>query len=469
MSDQGARPAGTELGGGYKSWALFLLLVVYTSNFIDRQIIGTLAQGIKVDLKLTDANIGMISGIAFALLYSILGIPIARLAERRSRVGIISISLALWSGFTAACGLATNFLTLFLCRVGVGIGEAGCSPSAQSLISDYFHPRVRATALSIYSLGIPLGSLFGAFLGGKIAQMWGWRVAFMVVGLPGLIIAIICRLTLKEPVRGAYDPPATTEGAPSLGAVLKLLTAAKSFPHVAFGASLGSFAGYGIAFFAVPFLLRGPFHLDVATAGAAYGLFGGLAAAVGVFLGGALTDVVGRMSRTAYALVPGLGFLICAPLYVWAFQQTDLIQLATLLVAPLILQYLYLGPTFALTHNLVEPRMRATATAILFLPINLIGLGFGPPFVGWLSDMLGQRSFSALRPTGLLELHYDFKAVCPGGQAPKGSLPDLAAACHTASFEGLKGAMTLTMAVIFTWAAIHYLIAARTIKKDMRA
>jgi len=456
------KAGGPGLGAGYKTWALFVLTTIYTSNFIDRQIIGTLAQKIKEDLHLSDRDIGWISGLAFAVLYSILGIPIARLAERTNRVTIISISLALWSGFTAACGLATNFIQLFLLRVGVGIGEAGCSPSAQSLISDYFPPRIRSTALSIYSLGIPLGALFGALLGGKIAQTWGWRAAFMVVGLPGLLLAVLCRLTLKEPVRGGYDPvPATGEATPSLLTVLARLMRAKAFPHMAFGAALGSFAGYGIAFFSIPFLLRGPFHLDLATAGAAYGLVGGLAAAVGVFLGGAITDLIGRLSPRAYALVPGFGFLACAPLYVWAFQQHDLISMASIVIAPLILQYLYLGPTFAVTHNLVEPRMRATATALLFLPINLIGLGLGPPFVGWLSDMLGQQRFTTVHGAGV------FKALCPGGIAPKGADAALGAACHLASFDGVKWAIIITAGGVYAWAGLHYLLAARSVKRDL--
>ena len=460
MSEPTVRPGGSGLGGGYKAYALLILVAVYTSNFIDRQIIGTLAQAIKVDLKLTDLQIGALSGIAFALLYSILGVPIARVAERAKRTTIIAISIALWSGFTAACGLATSFLQLFLTRVGVGIGEAGCSPPAQSLISDYFSPRSRATALGIYSLGIPLGSLFGALLGGKIAQMWGWRDAFFIVGLPGLILAILVKFTVKEPPRGAYDAAPADTKAPSLAAVFKMLFAAKSFPNLAIGATLGSMAGYGIAFFAVPFLLRGPFHLDLAQAGAAFGIVGGLAAAVGVFLGGAVTDLIGRLSRTGYAVIPAIGFLGCAPLYVWAFQQTDLVTLGTFAIAPLILQYLYLGPTFALTHNFVEPRMRATATALLFLPINLIGLGVGPPLVGWLSDTIAQRHFTH---EGV------FKALCPGGAAAKGADAALAGACHAASFDGLRWAVILVAGVVFAWAGLHYLLAARTVRKDLIA
>jgi predicted MFS family arabinose efflux permease len=461
MSDQAAQqPAGPGLSGGYKAWALFVLVVIYTSNFIDRTIVNILGQSIKVDLKLTDGQLGLLSGLAFAVLYSLMGVPIARLAERFKRTRIITISLALWSAFTAACGLAVNFTQLFALRIGVGIGEAGCSPSAQSLISDYYPPHKRSTALAIYSLGIPLGSLFGALLGGYIAQTFGWRQAFMVVGLPGLALAVIAHLTLKEPARGTYDAvPAGGEKPPGLGKVFARLIGNPSFRHMAFGASLASFAGYGIATFAVPYLLRGPFGLDLATAAGSYGLVGGLAAAAGVFLGGVLTDFAGKHGKASYAVIPGVGFLIAAPLYAFAFMQSDLIKLATFVAAPLVLQYLYLGPTFAVTHNLVEPRMRATATALLFLPINLIGLGAGPPFVGWLSDLIAGRQFAGAGG--------GFTALCPGGMAPAGSAAALVEQCHTASFEGVKWAIIITAAVIYAWAGIHYLLASRTLKRDM--
>lgn len=467
MTDQtasppSAAPSGPGLSDGYKAYALFILVVIYTSNFIDRQIIGTVAQQIKVDLKLTDADIGWLSGIAFASLYVILGIPIARLAERFHRVTIISVSLALWSGFTAACGLATSFLQLFLTRVGVGIGEAGCSPAAQSLLSDYYSPQKRATALAIYSLGIPLGSLFGALLGGWIALTYGWRMAFFIVGLPGLLIALVAMLTLKEPARGTWDAPVAADAKPpSLLSVFKQLFGKASFRHMTIGATLSSFAGYGIAYFAVPFLLRGPFGLNVAEAGGAYGLVGGLAAAAGVFMGGFVTDMIGKRSKTAYAWVPGLGFLIAAPLYVLAFMQPTLEGMALFVIVPLILQYLYLGPTFAVTHNLVEPRSRASATALLFVPINLIGLGFGPPFVGWLSDFLAGRAFVE---TGQAAA---FTAACPGGVAPAGSAAELMAACADSSFDGVKWAIIITSGVIYAWGGLHYIYAARHLKRDL--
>jgi MFS family permease len=461
MSDQ----AGTTAAGrppardGFRGWALFILVVIYTSNFIDRTILNILGQSIKTDLKLTDLELGLLTGLAFAAFYVFLGVAFGWLSDRVNRKGLIVVSLTLWSAFTAACGFAANYTQLFLLRMGVGVGEAGCSPAAQSMLSDYYPPKNRATALAIYSLGIPLGTLFGAVAAGWIDQTFGWRKAFMVVGLPGLLLALICQFALKEPKRGAQDPtfdPAAK--APSLGSVAKRLFGNRSFPHMTFGASLGSMAGYGINAFAVPFLLRGNFHLDKAHAAFDYGVFGGLAAALGVALGGLFTDVAGRLSPRSYALIPGVGFVAAAPLYVWAFQSTELLELASLVIAPLVLQYLYLGPTFAVSHNLVTPRMRATATALLFLPINLIGLGVGPPLVGWLSDQFAQRHF---QHAGV------FKALCPGGSAAKGADAALTAACHAASFDGVKWAIVLTAGVVYAWAGLHYLLGARTLKQDL--
>ncbi len=478
MSDQIEAPGGAAAAqpawsppapSGARGWTLFLLLLVYTSNFIDRTILNILGQPIKVDLKLTDLQLGLLTGLAFAAFYVILGVFFGWIADRVRRTTIITLSLALWSGFTAACGLAGSFSQLFLLRMGVGFGEAGCSPASQSLISDYYSPKSRSTALSIYSLGIPFGTLFGALVAGQIAQAFGWRQAFFVVGLPGLALALICQFTLREPKRGAqdqsYDPTAKT---PSLGSVFKRLFGNRSFPHMTFGASLGSMASYGIGAFAVPFLLRGGFSPDLRTASAEYGVFGGLAMAIGVFLGGFVTDLAGRGSKRSYALIPGIGFLIAAPLYVLAFQQSDLIKLAMFVFAPLVMQYLYLGPTFAVSHNLVTPRERASATALLFLPINLIGLGVGPPLVGFLSDKIGAHFLNE-------RLHdARFALLCPGGKAAPhppadfhGAAADLAGACHAASFDGVKWAIIFVAGAIYAWAGIHYLLGSITLKRDL--
>ncbi|MBE7217903.1 MAG: MFS transporter, partial [Caulobacteraceae bacterium] len=297
--------AAPRFGRGYLTWAMGLLLLLYTSNFIDRQVLTVLQQPIKEELKLTDGQLGLLQGFAFAIFYSILGIPIARLAERRSRKTIIAVSVLVWSAMTALCGTAANFATLFLFRVGVGVGEAGSSPPAHSMIADYYPPRKRATALSVYSLGIPLGSLLGAVLGGLVAQRYGWRSAFFVVGLPGVVLAILAQFTLREPPRGHSETVEAAERdpagdalqdvgaqAPSLGAVLRRLLSKRSFLHLAAGATLASFAGYGVNAFAAPYYIR-TFGLSLAQVGLLFGVIAGVGAGVGVLAGGAISDAAG--------------------------------------------------------------------------------------------------------------------------------------------------------------------------------
>lgn len=442
-----------------RAYALGMLLAIYTSNFIDRSIVNILGQAIKTDLALSDVQLGLLSGITFAALYSTLGIPIARLAERHNRVAIIAISLALWSGFTALCGLATSFVFLLVARVGVGIGEAGCSPAAQSLISDYYPPERRATALSVYALGLPLGILFGALAGGWLAQSLGWRAAFAIVGLPGLVLALLTWLTVREPPRGRHDPQPLSTATPPLADVVRRLFAKPAFTPMLIGVTLAAFGLYGSGAFFVPFLLRGGFGLDLASAATAYGLLLGSAAAVGVALGGVSADWAGRRDRRMYAAIPGIAFLVASPLFVATLLQTELIAMAVLAIVPLVLQHLFFGPTYAITHNMVEARMRASATALLFLPATLIGLGFGPPFVGWLSDMIAADAFAA----------GDFTALCPGGTAGAGAGPSLAAACMRASFQGVQWALIFTLGAIYPLAGIFYLRAARTLRRDLSA
>jgi predicted MFS family arabinose efflux permease len=452
-----AASAPVRAAGTSRAYALAVLVAIYASNFIDRSIVNILGQAIKTDLALSDAQLGLLSGIAFALLYSTLGIPIARLAERRSRVAVISVSLALWSAFTALCGLATSFAFLLLMRVGVGIGEAGCSPAAQSLISDYYPPERRATALSVYSLGLPFGILFGALAGGWLAQSFGWRAAFAFVGLPGLLLALLTWLTVREPPRGRYDPAPLSDATPPLREVVRRLFARPAFAPLLIGVTLAAFGLYGSGAFFVPFLLRGGFGLDLAGAATGYGLLLGTAAAAGVALGGLLTDWGGRRDKRMYAAIPGIAFLLAGPLFVAMLLQAQLAAVAILAVVPLVLQHLFFGPTYAITHNMVEARMRASATALLFLPATFLGLGFGPPFVGWLSDLLAAGAFAG----------GGFAASCPGGAAPAGAVADLVVACAGASFAGVKWALIYTLGAIYPLAGFFYLRAARTLRADM--
>ncbi|HWT51462.1 MAG TPA: MFS transporter, partial [Caulobacter sp.] len=441
----GDRPLNPPLySGGYKAAVLGLLLAAYTFNFIDRTIIATIGQAIKVDLKLTDTQLGLLGGLYFALLYTILGIPIARLAERWNRVTIISLSLVIWSGFTALCGAATSFAQLALFRFGVGVGEAGCSPPSHSLISDYYEPKKRASALSIYSFGIPLGTMFGAVAGGWLAQEFSWRVAFVIVGVPGLLLALIVKLVIKEPPRGHSEiverplepEDVVVEPAPKpafslaqefseLWAVTKILFGKWPVLHMVLGVTVASFGSYGSGAFVPPYFIR-TYHLGLAQVGLIVGLIMGFSAGIGTLVGGFLTDWAGKKSVRWYALTPAIGLLVATPIYIAAYLQTNWQTTALILLVPGIFHYTYLAPTFGVVQNSVEPRRRATATALLFFFLNLIALGGGPVFTGWLIDHLARFNFNHPAASGLFHAlsgafsdpgAQSFSASCPGGLA----------------------------------------------------
>jgi MFS family permease len=472
---------------GYKGLVLTFLLLAYTFNFIDRTIIATIGQAIKVDLKITDTQLGLLGGLSFAVLYTLLGIPIARLAERWNRVSIISLALVVWSGFTVACGFAGNFVSLLAMRVGVGVGEAGCSPPSHSLISDYFEPKRRASALSIYAFGIPLGSMIGAVAGGWLAKTYGWRVAFMVVGAPGLILAGLLKLLVKEPPRGYADDvehPALPEDVPAeaarapagawilteireLAAVSKALFSHWPVLNMVLGVTLTSVAGYGVGQFSSPYFIR-TFGLDYATVGLVFGLIGGFSSGLGTLAGGFVSDWASKRSARWYALTPAIGLAIATPIYVLAYRQPDWRVAAMILLLPGIFHYTYLGPTFGVVQNIVETRRRATATAVLFLFLNIIALGGGPLMTGWIIDSLAQFDFTHAGERHLLPALRGaltggpaterFATLCPGGAAPKGALPAEASRCHEALLSGTRQGIILTIG-FYAWGALHYLLA----------
>lgn len=432
--------------------ALALLVLIYTCNFIDRTILATLGQAIKVDLKITDAQLGLLQGLAFALFYTALGIPLARLSERVNRVSLVSVCLVVWSAMTALCGVAQNFWQLFLFRVGVGVGEAGCSPPAHSLIADLYPPRRRATALAIYSFGIPLGTMIGAVTGGWLAQNFSWRVALLVVGLPGIALALLFRLVAREPVRGQMDPAGQAERQPTVIETARHVFGNRAFLHITIGATLVGFVGYGTGTFAQAYFIR-MFHLSYAEVGLAFGLVGGLSAGLGTLLGGVMGDWAGRHRRHWYALLPALGLLIATPTYILAFTQDSWVMALWWMLLPGLFHYAYIGPTLGTMHNIAEPRMRAMATALFFVVVNLVGLGLGPYATGAAIDAAVERRFAGLG-------YADFVALCPGGVAPPDAGAALAGACSTASGLGTRDGIVLVL-LVFLWAAAHYLIAAR--------
>jgi len=376
-----------KLFQGSRAYTLFILVVVYTFNFIDRQIVGILAVPIKADLGLTDTQLGLMGGLAFALFYTGLGIPVAMLADRFSRTWIMTAALTIWSAMTAASGLATNFWQLFAARLGVGVGEAGGVAPAYSLISDYFPPKQRARAMSVYSFGIPIGSAIGIVFGGVIASLINWRYAFFIVGLAGIIIAPIFRLTIKEPPRGQFDRERKDRSPPGLKTILRTLSRKPSFWLLSLGASCSSMMGYGVFFWLPSFFVRS-YDLTLLNASLFYGavlLVGGLA---GIWAGGWLGDRFGHNQHAQYARIPAFAFLATVPFYVLAILSPTLTVSFLVLLVPTALGLAWLGPVISAIQHLVRPDMRATASAVFLFINNLIGIGLGTYAIGALSDTL---------------------------------------------------------------------------------
>ena len=374
--------------------SLVLMLMVYIVNFVDRQIFSILIEPIRAEIELSDTQLGLLGGIAFAIFYTFAGIPIARWADVGTRKNIVALALVIWSGMTMFTGTAKGFGGLLLARVGVGIGEAGCSPPIHSLISDYFPPEKRATALSVYSLGIPIGGAIGTLAGGWIGATFGWRTAFYIVGLPGIVLSVIVFFTLREPPRGLSDPAPEVvkeksdkpDASMPLKEVVQFMWGLKSFRHLSIAGALHAFVGYGVALFLPSFFIR--VHGFSLKETSTYLFLIGLTGMVGTFLGGYLGDRYGQTDKRWYMGIPGIATLVSVPFAI-AFYMTDDPVIALFLAVPgAILGPMYLGPTFAMTQSLVTPAMRALASAILLFVLNLIGLGLGPVAAGALSDFL---------------------------------------------------------------------------------
>jgi MFS family permease len=372
---------------------LALLLIAYIFNFLDRTILNILAGPIIADLKLTDTEFGAITGLAFAILYSILGIPLALLADRTRRSWVIAGSLALWSGFTALCGTAASFGQLFFYRLGVGVGEAGGVAPSYALIADYFPPQRRARALAIFSLGIPLGLAGGTLIGAYLAAWIDWRAAFLAMGIAGLVLAPVMLFAVRDPLRST---PAAASFEPLVRA-FPLVARKPAFWLTAFAASFSSLAGYGLAAW-TPSVLERSFGLDLIGRGhflASLFLIGGTA---GVFGGGWLADRLGQRDRRWYAYLPAIAWLVTAPTFALGLLAPSLVVAWPLLLIPNILNILWLAPVTTAVQHLVPRRMRATASASFLLVTNLIGLGIGPTLIGALSELFkGRFGTEALR------------------------------------------------------------------------
>ena len=413
----------------YRSYALGLFLLVYIVNFIDRQIFSILIEPIRAEIHLSDTQLGLLGGIAFAIFYTFAGIPIARWADVGVRKNIVSIAIVIWSLMTVFTSTAKNFWMLLIARVGVGIGEAGCSPPIHSLIADYFPERKRATALSIYSLGIPIGGALGTLIGGWVGEYFGWRMAFLVVGLPGVLIAAVVYLTIKEPPRGYSEPGGIPEQKQQVPVkdTIKFMWRLKSFRHMSFAGSLHAFVGYGVGLFLPSFFMR--VHGFGLAETSTYLFFIGLTGVIGTYLGGYLSDRFGQKDKRWYLWVPGIATIISVPFAVIFYTTGNPILAIFLAIPGAILGPMYLGPTFATTQTLSPLAMRSLASAILLFILNLIGLGLGPLFAGFLSDLL--------RP------EY--------GE------------------ESIRYSLLLLAVVGNVWSAFHYYLGSRTLREDLTA
>ena len=371
----------------YRYYALGLLVVVYVFNFIDRSILGILVEPIKQDLGVNDTMMGFLGGIAFATFYTFLGIPIARLSDKGSRRNVLTVCLALWSGATALCGLAANFFHLLFARIGVAVGEAGASPASHSMISDMFPPDRRATALGIYALGIPIGTMLGNLSGGWINEAFDWRTAFFVVGLPGVLLAVIVRLTLREPPRGAAEAiEVKSDDAPPVKEVFKYLWARRSFRLISLGAGLHAFVGYGVGYW-IPAMFSRSHGYGTSDMGIAL-FYLGFASIAGTFLGGYLGDRMAGRDVRWYVWLPGLATIISVPFSAYVYLSDSPFVALWVLAIPYFFGAYYLAPTFSLAQGMVGLRMRALASSIILFVANIIGLGLGPQFTGIASDVL---------------------------------------------------------------------------------
>jgi MFS transporter, Spinster family, sphingosine-1-phosphate transporter len=371
-------------------FVLWVLLIVYIFNFLDRQIVNILAEPISKDLGLSDTQIGLMTGLAFALFYTVLGIPIARYADnsRTNRVSIISVALAIWSVMTIACGVAQNFLQLLLARIGVGVGEAGCTPAAMSLISDLAPPEKRASAIAFYGLGIPIGGLLGMIIGGVLNDAYGWRTAFVFVGFPGILIAFLLPFVINEPRKArteaqikAVPPQLTTREA------FAELARSPAFVMIAIAASFTAFLSYGKTVWVTILFIR--IHgLSAGETGLILGLVLGVAGMIGTFAGGWIADRYGKDNRQHVLTAPAIGMTIAAPILFCAYFSTSWVAAVALLFIPTAMNLLYYGPTYSCVQGLVKPEARALASAVMLFCQNLIGLGLGPLLFGLLSDAL---------------------------------------------------------------------------------
>ena len=408
---------------GYLHYVFFMLAVVAFFNYLDRMVLSMLVEPIKADLGFSDGQLGLLTGFAFALFYATFGIPIARLADTRSRVTILSVCMALWSAMTAACGLAQNFLHMLLARVGVGVGEAGCVPSGHSLLTDYVPAEQRALALGIFQTGGAVGIMAGLIAAGWLADQYGWRATFFIVGIPGVVLALVARLTVRDPPRGNFSAAPEPE-AQSFKRAIASLFRRRTFVHIVIAYSLGLFGVYGIAQWIPAFFVR-VHGMTLTEVGWGVGIASGFGGAVGTFLGAVLAPRYIARERRWEVWWPAWAYLFCIPVYAVAFVTDNAMFAFALVFVSSLVAGTSIAPGMASVQSVAEPHQRATAVAIVMFCSAILGQGLGPTAIGFTSDYL---------------------------------TPSLGG-------DGLRWALVVSLA-LFAWAWVHFMMAARTVHRD---
>jgi MFS family permease len=473
----------------YRSYVLNALLIIYILSFMDRALLSVVARPLKAEIGISDTWFGLLTGAGFAVLYTIVGIPLARVSETKNRVWIIAISVAVWSLFTALTGFSADiviggsvvlsgFMVLLLCRIGVGIGEAGCTPPANSLIADYYPSAKRSSALGYYAMGVTLGTMLANAVGGQIEHAFGWRAAFIIMGLPGIAIAILMIFTVKEPPRGFSDT-AEIRKAPkaALGAAMRELLSKPSWWTMTAGATLAAFCGYAIAGFQSLYLQR-TFHLSTADASLWINTPAYLAGAVGTVVTGWLAMKMRKRSITAIAWLPAIGLAASVPFYLLGFTATNLVICAIGLSAGHFIKYGYLAAQYTISQGVVSSSVRATSTAVMLFVINILGYGLGPPFAGVLSDFFFQSQATAAGFPGFTNAGCDAaaEAILKAGKGANIAevLADMArpiteaqhAFCGPANSSATQTSM-LVISLLYAIAGLCFFACMFTLKKDL--
>jgi predicted MFS family arabinose efflux permease len=447
--------ATPQFSRGYRAWMLAMLVLISALNLADRQGLAASSQALKLDLKFSDSLMGLLQGFPFAVFYTLMGLPLARLAEHRSRARIIAACVGLFGVMATLCSTAQGFGRLLLFRIGVGIGDGGFGPPVASLVGDHYPMSRRASAMAIIWLGAPLGVVVGSVMGGWLAQHYGWRSTFIVIGLAGVLVSVLVLLTLREPPRGAFDAAQASRGPPpSVLSAARFLFAKPAMRQTMIAGALAGMSMNGIGQFLNPFLARN-FLLGPAEVGRLLGLIAGVSMASGLLLGGFGVDWAGRFDRRWSVWGPALGLVLAAPLFIFGLTRGSLPMTVIILICAHVSMFVFYSPTLAIAQNMVGANMRASSAFVMSgLVLGLAGIGLGPTLVGFLSDRFATHAFAG------------FLGSCPGGRAPPGSLPALADACRSAGATGVRQAL-MVMALLCVWSAVHYVLASRTLRKDL--